>query len=74
MHRGVKIYQYITRQYDVPADMKKGRIDLDECVSAVPNEVTYLVCGSVDFVRDMWRGLVKRGVDGGSISTETFFE
>ena len=54
--------------------MKKGRIDLDQCVSTVPNEVAYLVCGSADFVRDMWRGLVERGVDGGSISTETFFE
>jgi oxidoreductase FAD/NAD(P)-binding domain protein len=73
-HRSVKIYHYITRQHDVPANMKKGRIDLDQCVSAVPNEVAYLVCGSADFVRDMWRGLVERGVDGGSISTETFFE
>ena len=73
-HRSVKIYHYITRQHDVPANMKKGRIDLDQCVSALPNEVAYLVCGSADFVRDMWRGLVERGVDGGSISTETFFE
>jgi ferredoxin-NADP reductase len=34
----------------------------------------YLLCGSVDFVRDMWRGLVDRGVATSAINTETFFE
>ena len=74
LHAGVSIHHYITRQDDVPQPMNKGHINLDDCLEAVKGEAVYLVCGSANFVRDMWRGLVERGVDGGSISTETFFE
>ena len=73
-HDGVSLHHYITRQKNVPASMHKGRINLDACLEAAENGAAYLVCGSASFVRDMWRGLVDRGVDGGSISTETFFE
>lgn len=73
-HSSFQVHHYITRQCDVSATMHAGRIDLDECVQAVANEAMYLVCGSVDFVRDMWRGLTERGVSHNAISTETFFE
>lgn len=73
-HVGVKVYHHITRDEQVPVTMHRGRINLDECLKAVEDEAMYLVCGSVDFVRDMWRGLVDRGIDHNAISTETFFE
>lgn len=67
------IHHHITGESDVPAGMAKGRIVLDECVNAA-EDAFYLVCGSVAFAKDMWRGLTERGVMPDSISTETFFE
>ena len=72
-HAGVEIHHHITRETP-PSTMQAGRIDLDTCVHAVEGEAMYLLCGSVDFVRDMWRGLVDRGVATSAINTETFFE
>ena len=72
-HAGVEIHHHITRETP-PSTMQAGRIDLDTCVHAVEGEAMYLLCGSADFVRDMWRGLVDRGVATSAINTETFFE
>ena len=68
------VHHHVTRTKDVSDDVHNGRINLDDCIEAVKEEANYLVCGSVDFVRDMWRGLVERGVPQELISTETFFE
>lgn len=73
-HPSFLVHHHLTRTANVPALMHAGRIDLDACVQAVEGEVRYLICGSVAFVRDMWRGLTERGVSGEYISTETFFE
>jgi ferredoxin-NADP reductase len=73
-HKGFVVHHHITRAADVPTHMNAGRIDLDACLKAVEGEVNYLICGSVDFVRDMWRGLTERGIAQERISTETFFE
>lgn len=74
VHPSFAVHHHITRDADTPIHMHHGRIDLDACVKAAEGEVNYLLCGSVEFVRDMWRGLVDRGVAGSLISTETFFE
>ena len=68
------VHHYVTRTQNASAGTHKGRIDLDACVGVVRDEANYLICGSVDFVRDMWRGLVERGIPQELISTETFFE
>lgn len=73
-YTGLHIHHHITRSPQVPKGMTKGRIDLDACLKAAEGEVAYLVCGSVEFVRDMWRGLVERGVAQELINTEIFFE
>lgn len=73
-YRNVIVHHYVTRQRMVPSTMHAGRINLDECVYQAPKAAVYLLCGSVDFVRDMWKGLTARGVDSAMISTETFFE
>ena len=67
------MHHHITAEPTVPPTMHKGRIALDDCVAAAENAF-YLVCGSVDFVRDMWQGLTARGVAPHNITTETFFE
>ena len=73
-HTNLHVTHHITRQQEIPELMRKGRIDLDHCVQAIEDEAVYLVCGSVDFVRDMWRGLINRGISPDAINTETFFE
>lgn len=73
-HENIHVRHHITQQAAVPKTMEKGRINLDECVNHAPKTAAYLLCGSVDFVRDMWQGLTARGVDSAVISTETFFE
>lgn len=73
-HAGFAVHHHITRATGVPTHMHEGRIDLDTCLKAVEGEVNYLICGSVDFVRDMWRGLTECGIAQELISTETFFE
>lgn len=73
-HDGFTVHHHITRSRNLSEGMHSGRIDLDACISAVEGEVNYLICGSVEFVRDMWRGLTERGVTQEYISTETFFE
>jgi ferredoxin-NADP reductase len=72
-HLRFVVKHHITR-CQVPIGMHAGRIDIDECIGAVEDKVQYLVCGSVAFVRTMWRGLVERGVAVEYIHTETFFE
>lgn len=74
MHDAFNVHHHITRADTVPSTMHKGRIDLDECLSTVKAEANYLVCGSVEFVRDTWRGLLERGVAQELINTEIFFE
>lgn len=70
-HASFTFVSHITRQATAPASTRTGRIVPGECVQ--PGAV-YLLCGSVSFVRDMWRGLVARGARPENISTEVFFE
>ena len=68
-----KVTHHITADQQAPVGMRKGRIVLDECIKA-GEDAFYMICGSVQFVRDMWQGLIKRGVLPENITTETFFE
>ena len=70
---GATVHHHITAEATVPAAMHKGRIVLDECVK-VAEDAFYMICGSVEFVRDMWQGLTLRGIAPENITTETFFE
>ena len=51
-----------------------GRFDVSQIVRETPDDAHFLVCGAVDFVRDVWQKLTANGIDGRSISTEAFFE
>lgn len=72
-HDSVRVHHHITREDTPPSGMAIGRIIIDDVVEAA-EDARYLVCGSVEFVRDMWRGLTERGVPAEAVSTETFFE
>lgn len=66
------VQHYITRQPDTRHH--SGRFNIENIVSDAENEAHFLICGSVDFVRDCYRRLVQQGVDKLRISTEIFFE
>lgn len=74
---------------DLKLEASKGRLDLFHHQTKNPTakladrinpndyitpEATYLVCGSADFTKDMYRGLIKGGVVKHKIYTEVFFE
>lgn len=52
-----------------------ARINPQEIVSNLPalNSPEFFICGSIAFVRDMWRGLRDAGVPEETIFTEAFF-
>lgn len=68
------VHYYITQE-EVMDGMKSGRIAVD----GIGNELNllpdaeFLLCGSIAFVRDYWRGLKGAGVLEEKIYTEAFF-
>lgn len=70
---GCRVNHHITAQKTVPTGMHAGRIVLDECVR-LGEDAFYMICGSAQFVKDMWQGLTARGITAQNITTETFFE
>jgi ferredoxin-NADP reductase len=69
------IIRHVTQE-DNPHDrVKKGRINIDSVIppNAIHNDKEYLICGSISFVRDMWKGLRAQGVPEDRIYTEAFF-
>lgn len=67
----VSCEHFITRNPESP--YVNRRIDPVDDASQYAEDHCYYVCGTTEFVRDMWRGLVGAGVPESSISTETFF-
>ena len=70
----LRVHHHITRQEQVPSIMSRGRINIEKCLKVAEDEAVYMVCGSVGFVRDIWKELTAQGVAAERISTETFFE
>ena len=65
------VRQHITRQ----TTRIQGALAQRICPSDyIQDGARYLLCGSVTFVRDMWRELTDCGVAPEHISTEVFFE
>lgn len=75
-HANFTLNQFITRE-DIPGltQAKFGRIDMPKIFQEfTPSEsMEFLICGSIPFTRDMWRGLIENGVSEDYIYTEAFF-
>lgn len=71
----VSITYYITKESQPPQSMIKGRMNLDSIIPTMntSNEKEFLICGSISFVRDTWKGLKELGVNEQNIYTEAFF-
>lgn len=69
------VKNYITQQDTIPGKMKKGRITIDDIANETKNiqNKEFLICGSISFVRDFWKGLKEAGIPEETIYTEAFF-
>lgn len=63
---------YITRQADTK--YHNGRPDVAEIVKNSDKAAHFLICGSVDFVRQVFRQIEEAGIEPERISSEVFFE
>lgn len=52
---------------------KLGKIDFGKTELENPNKTEYMICGSISFVRDIWKNLKEAGVSEYNIYTEAFF-
>ena len=74
-HGAVQVRHFITREDALPAGVTRGRIPPEAVADAaggVPDP-EFFICGSIPFVRDMWRGLRSAGVSEDRLYTEAFF-
>ena len=69
------VQYFVTREKDTPRPIIQGRMNADTIVRNVPHhaENEFLLCGSISFVRDMWRDLRDKGVPEEQLYTEAFF-
>ncbi|MCF7843321.1 FAD-dependent oxidoreductase [Candidatus Gracilibacteria bacterium] len=74
-HSTFDINNYLTRQDIVPEGVKSGRITIDDIVNITKDikDKEFLICGSIPFVRDFWKGLKEAGIPEETIYTEAFF-
>ncbi|OGG42163.1 hypothetical protein A3A21_02150 [Candidatus Jorgensenbacteria bacterium RIFCSPLOWO2_01_FULL_45_25b] len=71
----IDINYFITREEDTPQYMIKGRMNADIILKKIENldSPEFFICGSISFVRDLWRGLRNAGIQEESMYTEAFF-
>lgn len=71
----VRVAHFISREPDVASSAQKGRMNAERVLERAPKSerTEYMLCGSISFVRDMWRGLRAGGIGEERIYTEAFF-
>ncbi len=74
-HLFIKVDYFITQEENIPTEMTYGRMSAETVLNKLnrKTEAEFFICGSISFVRDMWRGLKSIGVDEEKICTEAFF-
>ena len=77
-----RVFYFLTRETESTLRTLSGRITINDILGNVRSrcelvptrdEREFLMCGSISFVRDMWRGLRAHGVSEVAIYTEAFF-
>jgi len=74
-YSNLKITYHLTQELNVPEGMKKGRINIPIILNSLEKttDKEFLVCGSISFVRDIWKALRDQGISEDRIYTEAFF-
>ena len=73
-HANLRVFHFLTRE-DAAAPMQSGRIRAHRILAQLKNEknLEFMLCGSIAFVRDLWRDLRAAGITEDAIYTEAFF-
>lgn len=71
----LSVQYYITRKGPVDTTKIFGRMVPEKLVAANAFDVDpeFFICGSIDFTRDLWRGMHRCGVPSHRLYTEGFF-
>ena len=79
----LKVEHFITREENLPGGITSGRMSAKAIMHTLEKlpeqggdgdvEREFFICGSISFVRDMWRDLKASGVDEDFLYTEAFF-
>lgn len=74
-HENFGVQYFVTREKDVPQPIIQGRMSAEAVLRKLPDAAAaeFLLCGSIPFVRDMWRDLRSSGVAEEALYTEAFF-
>ena len=74
-HPNLTVHNFVTREDPLPAGMTHGRMSAETIIHEVGDapDPEYFICGSIEFVRDLWRGLKTAGVPEDRLYTEAFF-
>lgn len=74
-HPSFSFVVHITQEEAKSSWSKKGRISVKEVVDTFGCSIDteYFMCGSIAFVRDMWRDMRREGVPEECVYTEAFF-
>ncbi len=70
----VPTHQFVTREATTNISATLRRMDARDILGVkAPDGAEFFICGSISFVRDLWRGLKGAGVPEDRIYTEAFF-
>jgi len=74
-HDHFDLQYFITRQDTLPSPIIHSRMNADYILKGVSGcpKPEFLLCGSIPFIRDIWRDLRSKGVPEDSLYTEAFF-
>lgn len=73
-NKKLEVISYITREKTLDKKHHNGRINIDNLINKLPQDNSeYFICGSISFVRDIWKKLVDLGIKEDTIYTEAFF-
>lgn len=76
-HDSFKVFYFVTREESSDLQAFHGRMTVGDIIGSGPEKnVTgreFLICGSISFVSDIWKGLRAGGVPEEMIYTEAFF-
>lgn len=74
-HPNIEVHHFVTREDRLPAGVTRGRMPAREVMRAAGDapDPEFFICGSIPFVRDLWRGLRAEGVAEERLYTEAFF-
>ena len=74
-YSNVGVNHFITREERLPMGVTRGRISAEAVVRALGEtpDPEFFICGSISFVRDMWRDLKSAGINEDRLYTEAFF-